>query len=153
MTMPSVTICEATTGNVLDMIDFCILGSRKQADCLQDNFTIYSYNENWANKKNCLRLNFGNNDGILQNTSRAGLKYGYYLSLYIPLGAYVYLGVTDNNILAVDGCGDDISEYVIPGQVNVISMSKYSQKSLPMPFSDCVKTFSYSTEASQFDYR
>ncbi len=144
--MPSTTIC-AYKGNISKMLLRCDFADGKN-NCLIDNFTIY-INVNKITI-NFIRLNFGKNEQILQKSEGRGMEFGYWVYLYIPKGAIVVFGVTDNNVLAVE---DDLIENIKPGDTNMIISSKTTHTNLPKPHGDCVSAFNYSAEASKFKYR
>ena len=136
MTLPSITFCNYEKTSVHDILlgcDFGIVGDT----CIQDNVTVYD----GPYKMFCIRFNFGSNATILQKSELEGPDLGYKIMLYIPNRAQVWLGLLDNNDLAVDS---DIKKKIIPGDYNEITLSKSIQKSLPDPFSNCEETPSLS---------
>jgi len=96
-----------------------------------NNLTLYDKDDG---RLYCAQLNYGTNFTELQKAKGAGSRYGYRFIVYQPDGTNPELAITDNRARVVS---KELKEYVYPGLVTNLVVSKTVQTALGPPHSDC----------------
>jgi len=134
MILPSIAIC--SNHDPQDMILYCYHGPEFK-DC---NWNKLKLHVRFGYQFNCLQLNYGTNKTGLIKAEGEGLENGYRLSLYYPPDSEIYFAASNNSARVVE---TEVREYVYPGQLTDIVLSKSIQTVLGPPYSQCNETQDY----------
>jgi hypothetical protein len=135
MTLPAVTFCSSDE-NISEMIIDCVHGTSRKG-CKMNNLELY---DRYGNRSYCVQLNHGTNATELQKATGEGFRYGYNFTFYQPSSSYIERTVTDNKAQVVR---KEIREYVYPGLVTYLVLSKTVQTALGPPHSNCNESTDY----------
>ncbi len=135
MTLPAVTFCSSDE-NIYDMIIDCVHGNSRNS-CKMRNLELY---DRYGNRSYCFQLNYGKNATELQKATGEGFRYGYNFTVYQPSSSYIERTVTDNKAQVVR---KEVREYVYPGLLTFLALSKTVQTALGPPHSSCNESIDY----------
>jgi len=101
------------------------------------NLELY---DRYGNRSYCFQLNYGKNATELQKATGEGFRYGYNFTVYQPSSSYIERTVTDNKAQVVR---KEVREYVYPGLLTFLALSKIVQTALGPPHSSCNESIDY----------